>query len=230
MPNTLSTEPVAGVLDRLFALAKEEDPLAKERVNRREAELGRRLNQAEKYEIYGDRPPLAISREVGQLLYILAMSRPAPLIVEFGASLGISAIHLAAAIHDKGQGSLITTEMLTTKAQAARTNLAVAGLADLVEVRVGDAVQTLRDIDGGVDLVFLDGRNDLYVEVLRLLEPRLSPGALVIADLSHDDPDLIPYLEHVRDPDGAYTSTCLALDAGVEMSVLHRTGFGQSDI
>jgi predicted O-methyltransferase YrrM len=220
MSSTLITEPVAGVLDRLFSLAEEEDPLAKERVSRREAELGRRLGQAEKYEVYGDRPPLAISREVGQLLYILAMSRRPQRIVEFGASLGISTIHLAAAIRDEGQGSLITTEMLPAKAQAARANLAAAGLDDLVELRVGDAVQTLRDLDGSVDLVFLDGRNDLYLEVLRLLQPHLSPGALVVADLSHDDPDLIAYLKHVRGHD-TYTSTCLPLDAGLEISVLH---------
>lgn len=219
MSSTLSAEPVAGVLDRLFTLAEEEDPLAKERVSKREAELGRRLGQVEKYEVYGDRPPLAISREVGQLLYVLAVSHPLHRVVEFGASLGISAIHLAAAVRDKGQGSLITTEMLSTKAQTARANLVAAGLDDLVEVRVGDAVQTLRDIDGSVDLVFLDGRNDLYLEVLQLLQPRLSTGALVVADLSHDDPDLIPYLEHVRDPRGAYASVCLPLDAGVELSV-----------
>jgi predicted O-methyltransferase YrrM len=219
MSNTLSAEPVAGVLDRLFTLAEQEDPLAKERVSKREAELGRRLDQIEKYEVYGDRPPLAISREVGQLLYVLALSRPLDQVVEFGASLGISTIHLAAAIRDKGQGSLITTEMLPTKAQATRANLAAAGLDDIVELRVGDAVQTLRDIEGSVDLLFLDGRNDLYLEILQLLQPHLSPGALVVADLSHDDPDLIPYLEHVRDPNGAYASVCLPLDAGVELSV-----------
>jgi predicted O-methyltransferase YrrM len=218
--NALNTEPVAGVLDRLFALAEQEDPLAKERVNKREAEVGRRLDQVEKYELYGDRPPLAISREVGQLLYVLAMSRPLHGIVEFGTSLGISTIHLAAAIRDRGQGSLITTEVLPTKAQAARANLVAAGLDDLVELRVGDAAQTLREIDGSVGLVFLDGRNDLYLEVLRLLHPCLLPGALVVADLSRDDPDLIPYLGYVRDPGGAYSSICLPLDAGVEISVL----------
>lgn len=219
MSNTLGTEPVAGVLGRLFTLADQEDPLAKERVSKREAELGRRLDQAEKYEVYGDRPPLAISREVGQLLYVLAISRPLHRIVEFGASLGISTIHLAAAIRDKGRGSLITTEVLSTKAQTARANLAAAGLDDLVELRIGDAVDTLKDLDGNVDFVFLDGRNDLYLEVLQLLQPRLSPGALVVADLSHDDPDLIPYLEYVRDPAGAYASVCLPLDAGIELSV-----------
>lgn len=57
-------------------------------------------------------------------------------------------------------------------------------------------------------------------QVLELVQSRLSRGSLVIADLSHDDPDLIPYLKHVRDPGGLYTSICLPLDAGVEVSAL----------
>lgn len=219
MASTISTDPVASVLDRLFALAEREDPLAKDRLIQREAEIGRRLTQTEKCEIYGDIPPLAISREVGQLIHLLAISRPPHRIVEFGASHGISTIHLAAAIRDAGGGSLITTEVLPAKAKATRENLAAAGLGDLVDVRVGDALETLRDLDQDVDLLFLDGRNDLYLQVLALIEPRLASGCLVVADLSRDDPDLTPYLAHVRDPEGRYASICLPLDAGVEVSV-----------
>jgi predicted O-methyltransferase YrrM len=220
MANALNSQPVASTLDRLFAQAEQEDPLAKDRVRRREAELGRRLDQAEKYELYGEKAPLAISREVGQLLYVLALSRPPHRIVEFGASHGISTINLAAAIRDAGQGSLITTELLATKAQITRANLTAAGLDDLVELRTGDATQTLQDLDGSVDLLFLDGRNDLYLSVLQVVEPRLEPGALIVADLNREDPDLIPYLEYVRDTNGHYASVCVPLDAGVEVSVL----------
>ena len=56
--------------------------------------------------------------------------------------------------------------------------------------------------------------------VLRLVEPHFLPGALVVADLSAGDPDLQPYLKHVRDPNnGGYVSTWLPMDAGVELSV-----------
>lgn len=140
MASTISTDPVASVLDRLYALSEREDPLAKDRLIQHEAELGRRLTQTEKYEICGDAPPLAISREVGRLIHLLAISRPPHRIVEFGASHGISTIHLAAAIHDAGEGSLITTEVLPAKAKATSDNLAAAGLDDLVDVRIGDAL------------------------------------------------------------------------------------------
>lgn len=216
--STLRSPTVVDVLGRLFAQVEQEDPLAKQRVQAREAELGSRLPQAQRYELYGE-APLAISREVGELLYVLAMSRRACRVVEFGSSLGISTIFLAAAIRDgAGAGSLITTEMLPSKVQAARRHLTEAGLEDLVELRAGDALHTLADLAEPVDLLFLDGRNDLYLPVLRLVEPRLAPDALVAADLNVDDPDLFPYLEYLRDPDHGYFSIEIPLDAGVEIS------------
>ena len=59
----------------------------------------------------------------------------------------------------------------------------MAGLADLVEIRTGDALETLAaDLPEVIDLVLLDGAKRLYPKVLSLLEPRLRPGALVVAD------------------------------------------------
>jgi predicted O-methyltransferase YrrM len=211
-------------LERLFAQADQQDPQAKQRVKTREAELGHRLDQAQRYELYGD-APLAITREVGELLYVLAVRPRVRTIVEFGASLGISTIFLAAAIRDGGDvGSIITTESHPGKVEVARRNLADAGLADLVELRAGDALQTLKDLTGDIDLLFLDGRNDLYLPVLRLVEPQLAPGALVAADLSAEDPDLLPYLRHVRNPIHGYFSIELPLDDGVEVSLLPPAG------
>jgi predicted O-methyltransferase YrrM len=219
MPSTLRSPAVIDVLARLFAQVEQQDPLAKQRVQSREAEIGHRLPQAQRYELYGE-APLAIAHDVGELLYTLVLGTRARKVVEFGSSLGISTIFLAAAIRDSEySGSVIATEMLQSKVQAARRHLAEAGLEDLVELRRGDALQTLADLAEPVDLLFLDGRNDLYLTVLRLLEPRLAPSALVAADLNADDPDLSPYLEHVRDPASGYFSTTVPLDAGVELSI-----------
>lgn len=177
-----------------------------------------RLDQAQRYEIYGE-APLAIKREVGRLLYTLVLSRTGGIVVEFGASLGVSTIHLAAAIRDRGTGLLITTESHPRKVEMAHRNLADAGLDDVVELRAGDALDTLKDLPGQIDLLFLDGRNDLYLPVLQVVEPYLSSGAMMLADLSADDPDLLPYLDYVRDPDHGYSSICVPLDEGVELSV-----------
>jgi predicted O-methyltransferase YrrM len=215
--STLRLPAVGAVIDRVLALAAVEDELAKQRVAAAEAQLGHRLHQAQRYELYED-APLAIKREVGELLYVLALGEPGRRVVEFGSSHGLSTIYLAAALRDSGGGTLITTECRPGKAETAKRNLADAGLSDLVEVRVGDALHTL-SITGPVNLLFLDGRNDLYSQVLTLIEPHLSGNALIVADLSADDRDLLPYLEHVRDERNGYFSLELAVAAGVELSV-----------
>jgi predicted O-methyltransferase YrrM len=215
----LASEPVAGVLRGLRDYAEIEDSRAWERLQARESELGRRLTIPERYVVYGAAPPLAVSPESGELLYLLVRLRRPALVVEFGSSHGISTICLAAALQDAGGGSLLTTEILPEKAEATRRNLSAAGLDQLVEVRTGDALETLADVPGPIDVLFLDGRNDFYLPVLRLLEPALAPDALVIADLSPDDPALEPYLAHVREGASGYASLLVPLAAGVEVSL-----------
>jgi predicted O-methyltransferase YrrM len=206
------------VLDRIYAVAAREDEAAKARIRAREGEVGRRLSQAQRYELYGDAPQ-AITREVGELVYVLALGQAGRCVVEFGASHAASTICLAAALRDSGGGTLITTESRLGKVHLARRNLADAGLSDLVELRVGDARQTLRVLAEPVDLLFLDGRNDLYTDVLKLVEPRLRGNGLVVADLSADDPDLLSYLRYVRTASNGYLSVEVPLGSGVEVSV-----------
>ena len=101
----------------------------------------------------------------------------------FGTSFGISALHLAAAMRDNGGGRLIGSEFEPSKIQRARENLAAGGLSDLVEIREGDALETLaRDLPDTIDFVLLDGAKMLYLQILTLLEDRLCSGALVVAD------------------------------------------------
>ena len=220
MASTLQTAPVREVLSRLHAQADREDVEAKRRVRDRQSELGHRLTQAQRYELYGD-APLAIIREVGELYYLLVVSHRPTTIVEFGASHGISTIYLAAGIRDAGGAgrALITTEVLAHKAELARRNLRECGLLDVVEMRVGDALETLADGPSAPDMVVLDGRNDLYLPVLDLLAPRLPAGALVVADLNTDDPDVLAYQRRIRDPGSGFFSIELPLDAGIELSV-----------
>jgi len=159
--------------------------------------------------------PLAVSRETGQLLYMLARSSRARTIVEFGTSFGISTLHLAAALRDNGGGRLITSEFEPSKAARARENLSVGGLIDLVDIREGDALTTLRtDLPDTIDLVLLDGAKALYPDILDLVEDRLKPGAIIVADNADDSPD---YLARVRKPGSGYMSTPFAED--VELSV-----------
>lgn len=166
-----------------------------------------------------DRSFMAVAPEVGRLIYLLARSRRPALVVEFGTSFGLSAIHLAAALRDNGFGHLITTEQSANKASRAWQHFTEAGVADLVEVRQGDAFQTLTALDR-IDLLLLDGWKPLYLPLLKQLEPALSPGCLVIADdvISLSE-KLAPYLTYVRDVANGYVSCEIPLDDGLELSI-----------
>src|ERR1700742_3405642 len=161
--------------------------------------------------------PLAVSRDTGTLLYMLARSVRARNIIEFGTSFGISTLHLAAALRDNGGGHLITSEFEPCKVARARDNLTAGGLIDLVEIREGDALQTLSaDLPETVDLLLLDGAKALYPEILSLMESRLRPGAFIVADDADYSPD---YLARVRSPANGYLSTPFAGDVELSMRI-----------
>lgn len=153
---------------------------------------------------------LAVSPAYGRFLYMMARATGARRIVEFGTSMGISTIYLAAAVHDNGGGLLIGSELQSSKVARARANVAAAGLTSLVDIRVGDALETLKEVGGDVDLLLIDGAFALYLPVLRLVEPRLRKGAVVLAENAFDQ----AYLDYVRDPANGYLSQSLALDEG----------------
>jgi predicted O-methyltransferase YrrM len=163
--------------------------------------------------------------EFGALLYILARSVGAKYIVEFGTSFGLSTIFLASAIRDNGGGRIVRTEFLPEKAEQARINLAETGLDDLVEIRVGEAQHTLiAGLDGQVDLLFLDATKGLYLDILRLMEPHLRHGALVVSDRSDLDGDPnardAAYLAYLRDPANGYRTSSIATRA-LDMAFEH---------
>ncbi|GAB2859171.1 O-methyltransferase [Pseudoduganella ginsengisoli] len=216
---TLMSAPVAALLERLFSEAENvQTPALAEFAALPVAERERMLNSKTEYRaVYARLKDVAIpvSRETGTLLYMLARSSQARVIVEFGTSFGISTLHLAAALRDNGGGRLITTEFEPSKAQRARDNLAAGGLLDLVEIREGDALETLRTgLPEQIDMLLLDGAKGLYFDVLRLLEDRLRPGALIIADNADYCPE---YVAQIRNPDGGYLS--LPFPGEVELSM-----------
>jgi predicted O-methyltransferase YrrM len=205
------------LLERLFAASEERSP-ASVVAGLPEGELERLMRSKADYaDLYGRLKEFAlpVSPDTGKLLYMLARAARASTIVEFGTSFGISTLHLAAALRDNGGGRLITTEFEPSKAAQARANLAEGGLLDLVELREGDALRTLAaDLPASIDLLLLDGAKALYPEVLALVEPRLRPGALIVADNAEYCPE---YLERVRAPGGGYLSVPFAED--VELSL-----------
>lgn len=208
MTNTLTSAPVAPLIARLFAEAEANPPALAPAFAGISGDEQRRLlrsktDYTELYTRLGDFA-LPVSPAVGTLLYMLGRATVARNIVEFGTSFGISTLHLAAALRDNGGGRLIATEFEPSKIARAKTNLAEAGLSDLVDFREGDALQTLaEDLPETIDLVLLDGAKALYADILDLLEPRLRPGAILIADNVDHCPD---YLERVGKVANGYMS------------------------
>jgi predicted O-methyltransferase YrrM len=217
MPTALTAPPAQAVLDRLFAAAQAQESgeirLPPPPAGLRSWHEAPAADRAEAYQdIY-----LPISAEAGRLLYALARAIRPQTVVEFGTSFGISTIHLAAAVTDNGAGRVITTELSSKKAAAARANLEQANLAGPVTVLAGDALETLADVGGPIGLVLLDGWKELCLPVLRLLEPALAPGALVAADdITHAG--LAGYLDFIRDPANGYVSVAFPVEDGMEIS------------
>ena len=220
---TLTTTPLAPLLDRLFdeadAAAAETEAAVADLSDDVKARLMR--SKTDYRDLYGrlKNAPLAISRETGALLYMLARSSHARTIVEFGTSFGISTLHLAAALKDNGGGRLITSEFEPSKVERARANLKAGGLIELVEIREGDALQTLNaGLPDTIDLLLLDGAKALYPEILSLVEGRLRAGAFIVADNADDSPD---YLARMRAPASGYISVPFGEDVELSMRIGH---------
>ena len=160
-----------------------------------------------------------VSRSQGHMLYLIARSIQARRIVEFGTSFGISTIYLAAAMKDNGGGLVIGTELEPTKHEKANQHLREAELDGFVDVRLGDAMKTLADVEAPVDMVLLDGWKDAYLPILKLLKPKLRPRAIVLADnIFTFKKALRPYVEYMQGNNG-FVSGTLDISDGFELSV-----------
>lgn len=220
--NTLESPRVSNLLARLFAeAAVADDALRTELIRRTPEERAAfmRRAQSDYRSFYGDARAmfLPVSPETGRMLYLLARATKARSIVEYGTSFGLLTIDLASALRDNGGGRLIGSEFEPSKVAKAKAHLAEAGLAELVEIREGDALETLaRDLPEAIDLVLLDGAKVLYPRILALLEPRLADGALVVADNADDSPE---YVALVRGSGSGYVSVPFAGDVEVSARI-----------
>jgi len=216
---TLTTPPVATLLAQLFEDAAQSSAVLQQMsANTSAEERSRLMTSKTEYRAMYERMKdfhLAVSPATGQLLYMLARCSKARAIVEFGTSFGISTLHLAAALRDNGGGRVISTEFEGSKMAKAQANIDAAGLADLVEIRAGDALQTLASgLPEHIDLVLLDGAKSLYPQILMLLEPRLRQGAMIVADNADWCPE---YLARVRAAANGYLS--VPFESDVELTL-----------
>jgi predicted O-methyltransferase YrrM len=216
--STLLDTKVAATLDRMYTESQEQwnGPRVRAKFSNLESATAQERADALS-EIY-----MPVSPDAGRLLYALVRAARPQTVVEFGMSLGISGIHLAAAIRDNGSGRVVTTELSAAKVTTAKKNFTEAGLADVITVLEGNALDTLAELDGPVDFVLLDGWKEFYLPVIALLEPRLSPGTLIVAD-NTSMADTKPYVDYVRDPANGYVSINFAGKGDDTMEISCRT-------
>ena len=180
---------------------------------------GRPLPWGEMAAFYDDKF-IALEPAQGVFCYLTCRALRATRVVEFGTSFGVSTIYLALAVRDNGGGRVTGTELVPAKAARARAHLAEAGLSEFVEVREGDARETLREIEGPIDFLLNDGFPPAAEAVARLVAPQLRPGAVVLTDnVGTFRADLAGYLRYVRDPRNGFVSGRLPLKGGTEYSV-----------
>jgi predicted O-methyltransferase YrrM len=161
----------------------------------------------------------SIHPQQGELIYLLCRAQRAKRVAEFATSVGMSALYFAAAVRDNGGGTVIGSELVPQKVAMARRNLMAAGLADLVDIREGDARETLRDLGGPVDFMLVDGwpggeGPSLARQVMEIVAPQICVGGLVMNDNGEED-----YLAWVRDPANGFRSMTLPIKGGTELSV-----------
>ena len=200
------------------------DPRVKAVIARMQAESRRPSNGGPK--VSQERDPqnyaefgFSISPDQGELIYLLCRSLGATRVAEFATSVGMSTLYFAAAIRDNGGGKVIGAEIVPRKIATATRNLQEAGLADFVDIRPGDARNTLRDLGGTIDFLLVDGwpTNDgptLARQVMEMVAPQIRRGGLVMNDNGEED-----YLEFVRNPANGFRSMSLPLKGGTELSV-----------
>jgi predicted O-methyltransferase YrrM len=129
-------------------------------------------------------PPIAVSPPQGKLLHLLARALGARTVLELGTLGGYSTIWLARALAPGGR--LVTLEADPMYAEVARANIARAGLGDVVELRVGQALVTLPELaaedPGPFDLVFIDADKKSTPDYFRWALDFSHPGSLIITD------------------------------------------------
>jgi predicted O-methyltransferase YrrM len=152
------------------------------------------------------RPVYTIGRQRAELLARVAREVKPRVAVECGTAIGYSGLWIARELKRAGGGKLISIEISPDRAREAEENFRKAGLADLVTVKVGDAKEVTKTIEGPIDLVFIDCDFGNYERAFLGLEGKLRDGAVVVSDnVVMGASGMAAFLEHIRSRYPSYT-------------------------
>lgn len=177
------------------------------------------FSESEMGDFYADKY-IAIIEDQGAFAYLTLRALRARTVVEFGTSFGLSTLWLAAAVRANGGGRVVTTEIMPDKARIAQRNFEEAGLADLIDVREGDAIESLATDPTDIDFVLNDGFPMRALDIVKLLAPRMRPGGVVLTDdVGGFRGNYKDYLAYMRDRANGFDSMLIPLKGGTEYSV-----------
>jgi len=162
-----------------------------------------------------------IGSEKGKILADVVKKYKPRGILEIGALVGYSAITMAMNLPKSSR--IVSIELRENAAEIARENIEEAGFEDRIEVRVGDAKEVIPKLKAEkqkFDLIFIDAVKEEYLTYLKLLEPMIEKGGIVVADNAGVFAEAMEdYLDYVRNS-GKYNSEFLPVDADAfEVSV-----------
>jgi predicted O-methyltransferase YrrM len=164
---------------------------------------------------------LSVGQETAIFLNTLVKSAKPLTILEIGTSYGYSTIWLAEAAKNI-KAKVISLENDAKKANFAKQKLAEAGLGDVVEIMVGDAIEFLQNTNLKFDFILLDLWKELYIPCFDLFYPKLNNEAWVISDNmifpTHSKPEMDIYRHHLRDTN-AFDTILIPIGSGIEVSL-----------
>jgi caffeoyl-CoA O-methyltransferase len=162
-----------------------------------------------------------VGRAKGRVLRRLLDRHRPTRAIELGSLLGYSAILIAGSMPPRGR--LTCVEANPFLAYLVRANVAEAGLGRRVRVVVSDALRAIPLLPGRFDFAFIDAEKEDYLDYLRQLEPKLVPGAIVVADNTGiARREVAPYVAYVRIGDRYDSRSYDFDDDAMEVSVLRR--------
>jgi caffeoyl-CoA O-methyltransferase len=153
-------------------------------------------------------PQMMVGPLEGRFLETLVRVSGARRVLELGTFTGYSSICMASALPEGGR--LVTCDVDPEAVEIARRYAGEAGVVDRIDYRLGPAIETLRELDGPFDLVFIDADKDGYVDYYEAVLPKLADDGMIVADnvlsggrVLQDEPEgnaraIVAFNEHVR--------------------------------
>ncbi len=207
-----------GSSEEFLTLAEEYDTLAPRLRGRFLETLG--LSSEDFESSQGTPLSLAVSAKTGRFLHNMVLSHKPARILELGSSCGVSTLYLAEALRTLGSGMVVATESDAVKCAHLQANVKAAGVDTYVDLREGDAFQTVSELEGTFDMVFIDVWANPYLDLFKQTERLLRPGSVVLADNMYTAEDAVRPYKHYLDDDPRFSTTTLDFESGLEFTVV----------